>query len=129
MRTHYLKDLSLPGSDKILSQEPEFDFHRVKKVDRLSIDFGAGDRQGIVLLTLTAAYRGKGINYRVTILFEDVRELVLPAMNPWFFLSELEIEDVRERMMEGICYEVVSRFDCSFRCYCRDVLIAEFEMA
>jgi hypothetical protein len=43
------------------------------------------------------------------------------------FLPELEIEDVRDRMLEGIHYEAVSQFERAFTCSCRSISILAFD--
>jgi hypothetical protein len=40
-----------------------------------------------------------------------------------------EIEDVRDRLLEGIWFEIVSQYDSSFRCACRRIEILAFDRA
>jgi hypothetical protein len=130
MRTHSLSELRIEGRDKVLRLEPRFDFYRIRKVHVAVIDFGlrAGDERQPSLV-LKADYQGKFKAYTLTIRFDGIRELVLPEMQPFLQLAELEIEDVRDRMLEAVRFEVVSHYDCSFRCLCQEIVIADLEPA
>lgn len=74
-------------------------------------------------MRLQLAYDGAEREYSVTLLLSGVKQLVVPEMTPLLFLSELEIEDVRASMLEGIRFEVVSDDDGSFRCACAQIEI------
>lgn len=126
MRTHFLSRLEIAGREKALALEPEFDFYRAKRVLRLEIDFD-GDFEVSPSLRLDLGYEAGPKSYKLGLLFEDVRELALPTMAPLLFLPELEIEDVRERMMEGVRFEAISHFERAFRCTCGNISILFFE--
>ena len=128
MRTHLLSRLEIAGREKALALELEFDFYRAKRVLKLEIDFD-GDSELSPSLRLDLGYEAGPIRYKLGLLFEDVRELTLPTMTPLLFLPELEIEDVRERMMEGVRFEVISHFERAFRCTCGNMSILFFEPA
>lgn len=127
MRTHFLNQLSITGRESALALEPSFDFYRAKRVLNLSIDFDPAADDELPSLRLVAEYVGNTRRYTLTMLLESVRELLLPEMNPLLFLPELEIEDLEDRMMEGIRFEVISQFERSFRCTCRNITIIDFQ--
>ena len=129
MRTHFLNRLMIKGREKALALEPEFDFYRAKRVLKLEIDFD-GDSEALPSLRLDLNYdAGSRRHYKLGLLFEDVRELALPTMAPLLFVPELEIEDLRERMMEGVCFEAISHFERAFRCTCGNISILSFQPA
>lgn len=128
MRTHFLNQLPISGREKALALEPEFDFYRATKVLRLEIEFG-GEAETLPSLRLDLAYEAGPRRYKLGVLLEDVRELVVPTMTPMLFVSELEIEDLRERMMEGARFEMVSHFERALRCTCGNIAILFFEPA
>jgi hypothetical protein len=115
------------GREIALTLEPNFDFYRAKRILSLSIDFDPTADDDLPLLRLVAEYVGDVKHYALTVLLEGVRELLLPEMTPSLFLPELEIEDVGDRMMEGIRFEVISYFERSFRCTCRNIIIVGFQ--
>jgi hypothetical protein len=127
MRTHYLSLLAISGREKALALEPDFDFYRAKEVLKLHINFLDGDLGELPSLRLDVAYDGDSRRYELKLVFEGVRELVLPEMSPLLFIPELEIEDLRDRMMEGVHFEALSHFERAFRCTCRDIAIIEFK--
>lgn len=127
MRTHLLKELPIHGREKILALEPEFDFYEANNVRKLVIDFG-GEAGNLPSLTLELLYNGRVHRHAVVVLFEGVRQLTLPKMAPSLFISELEIEDIKDRMMEGIHFEAISYFDHAFRCACKSISILSFEL-
>jgi len=117
MPAHLLRDLSVSGSNDGLALEPDLDLYRADRVRGLQVDVGTEVRVVLDLL-----YDGKHA-YNLRLVFEGVRELVLPTIRPLLSLPELEIEDVRNSLLEGIRYQVVSQFDRGFRCACHDVTI------
>ena len=128
MRTHWLSELEIEGREKVFPIEPHLDFHRIKMASAVVIDFGRGDSDGSCpSLVLTADYHTESKAYILTMRFEGIRELVFPEMQPFLRFGELEIEDVRNRMLEGVQFEVVSHYDRSFRCLCRKIAIVGFE--
>ncbi|MCK8503683.1 hypothetical protein [Myxococcus fulvus] len=126
MRTHFLKQLQINGREKALALEPEFDFYRVKRVLKLELEFD-DEPEALPVLRLDLAYEAGPSRYKLGVLFKEVRELVLPSMPPSLFLPELEIEDLRGRMMEGARFEMISHFERAFRCTCGDITILSFE--
>lgn len=126
MRTHFLNQLAISGREKALVLEPQFDFYRAKKVLKLEIQFD-GNSDDDPSLRLCLAYDTGPRRYKLGLLFEHVRELAFPTMAPLFFVPELEIEDLRERMMEGVRFEAISHFERAFRCTCGNITILDFE--
>ena len=130
MRAHNLSDLDITGREKILHAEPHFDFYRIKRARSASITFGhEADDGKYPSLVLVTDYRGDSGAYELTIRFDGIRELVLPEMRPALLFTELEVEDVRGRMLEGVRFEVASHYDRSFQCLCRDIAVVNFEIA
>jgi hypothetical protein len=128
MRTHNLLDIKIVGREKILSVEPHFDFYQIKKAHAVVIDFGQdANDESQPSLVLKTKYRGEAMTYDLTIRFEGIRELIFPEMRPFLRFTELEVEDVSERMLEGVRFEVNSYFDYSFRCLCGEIVIVSFE--
>ncbi|AGC48269.1 hypothetical protein MYSTI_06997 [Myxococcus stipitatus DSM 14675] len=128
MRTHFLKQLPISGREPVLTLEPDFDFFRAKKVLKLEVDFDETP-EGWHSLKMELAYVSGAKRYRLGLLLAGVRELELPPIVQSLFLSELEIEDVHERMMEGVRFEVISHYERAFRCVCGDISILFFEPA
>lgn len=128
MRTHHLSEIELEGREKVFRVEPHFDFYRIKNARAVVIEFGEGASDaGQPSLLLTTDYQAESKTYNLTIRFEGIRQLVFPEMQPFLQFAELEIEDVRDRMVEGVRFEVVSHYDRSFRCLCRGIVIVSFD--
>jgi len=127
MRAHHLSELEIEGREKVLHLEPLFDFYKIRKVRRIVIDFyeesGNSHKPDIII---TADYRSKTSTYELVIRFEGVHELVLPDMQPFLHLTELEVEDTRERMLEGVNFEIIAHYENDFRCLCRGIEIVSF---
>ena len=121
-----MKELSLVGREKVLGVDPEFDFCRAKRVRRLELDF-SNDEVPAPSLHLALECENGENRFELTLLLGGVRELVVPHIHGPLFLPELEVEDVRARMLQGISYELVSHFDRSFRCSCSDLVVLGFE--
>jgi hypothetical protein len=119
---HRLADLELRGRELALAIDPAFDLYNAKRVLRLVVDL---DHASTV--TLDLEYIIGTSSYAVRVVFEGVRHLVVPPVGPGLFVNELEISDVRGSGIEGLRYEVASRFDDSFRCACRDISITSVE--
>jgi hypothetical protein len=129
VRTPLLRQLvAIEGSHRALSREPEFDFYRARQVTRLEVDFG-DDPDSLPSLRLHVTYFGHERRYSLVLLFEGIRQLLLPEIGPALFLTELEIEDVSDRMMEGIRFQAMSHLDRGFSCACRSIAIVEFVAA
>lgn len=124
MRTHYLHELPFPGRDKVLEVDPGFDFYQADRVSGLQLDFGEENPALTMSLLARAA---DAAHYTLELRFSGIRELVLPEMKPLLFLPELEFEDVSDRMLEGIRYEVISHYERAFRCTCQTIVIRAFE--
>lgn len=128
MRTHSLSKVEIKGREKVLQIEPDFDFYRIKNARAAVVDFGQGaSDEHQPSLVLTTDYHTESKAYILTIRFEGIRELVFPEMQPFLRFAELEIEDVRDRMLEGVQFEAVTHYDRSFRCLCRGIAIVDFE--
>src|SRR5688572_10929219 len=111
MPIHRIADLPVAGRELVLAAEPEADLYRVREVSRAVFESPssvAADDTASLLLILR--YDGVGGEYRLEMRLEGVRELVLPALRPRFWLNELEVEDIRERQLEGCSWQLVSHF-------------------
>lgn len=126
MRSHFLRDLHIAGRETALALEPEFDFYRAAKVTMVTIEC-EGNLETAPTLQLKLTYEAASKRYALGLVFAGIRELVLPPMAPLLFVPELEIEDVRDRMMEGIRFEAVSHFERAFRCSCADISVSFFQ--
>jgi len=128
MRKHFLSDLEIDGREKVLRVEPHFVVYKVKRARAMAIDFEDGvNGGGQPSLVLNTDYKSEPNLYNLIMRFDGIRELALPEMRPYLYLDELEIEDVRDRMLEGVRFEVVSCFDYSFRCVCQGIVIVSFD--
>jgi hypothetical protein len=129
MKAHKLKDLNLEGMEQILADEPEFDFYRIGMVLTFQVTWQAGavllDCPDILLVT---EYAGQRSNYELGVRLEGVRELVMPSIAPRLYLPELEIDDVRGAMLEGIRYELTSHTNFEFRCSCKNIVLLELRL-
>lgn len=127
MRTHHLSELEIEGREKVLQLEPLFDFYKIRKAHRIVIDFyrESLDSQKPDVI-ITAEYKSMTSVYELIIRIEGVHELVLPDMKPFLHLTELEVEDIRDRMLEGMNFEIIAQYENDFRCLCRGIEIVSF---
>ena len=119
------------GEDVITREIPDFDLLKLGEVRWLWIGFYRSERDSsspFADLILSVTYhqsrpertRRGAKTYFVNMLFREVRQLTLSGLGGFVYqLSELAIENVKDRGMEGINY-FVSDDDAHF-CYCRDV--------
>jgi hypothetical protein len=127
MRSHRLANLDIAGREKALGPEPNFDLYRVRKIRALEITFESFDNlNDEPCLLATMEYEGEKHSYLLDMTCTGIRELLLPEMRPLLWVPELEIEDLRGTMVEGVRYELVSHGDRSFRCLCKDIIITAF---
>ena len=90
-----------PGMSAILERIPGFDLYKLNDIRRLAL-WGDPDRG--VMLEMDVVHGDVDV---CTLQLSGVRDLHLPEARlrmPW--LSELEIEDIRDRGLEGITYEL-----------------------
>lgn len=128
MRTHRLSELEIEGREKALQAEPGFDFYQIRRAHAAIIEFGEElSDVSQPSLVLTTDYQTESKAYILTIRFEGIRELVFPDMQPFLQFSEIEVEDIRDSMLEGARFEIISHYDHSFRCLCRRIVIVSFE--
>jgi len=126
MRTHFLKDLDIPGREVLLKTFPEFDFYNLGRVKRLLVE--AGDCTSEADFFLTASYRDSvsGKTADVTLKFRGVRQATLPELGPLFYLAEVEIEDLRSDQLEGIRYRTKDYRSQQFEVLSREIEISGF---
>jgi hypothetical protein len=117
--------MALAGRDKVLALEPNFDFYNVDRVLSLTVDFELDELPSVQLVANYSNPDGR--RFRLSIQLQGVRRLVLPEISsPFLSLPELEIEQIADRGMEGIRFEVVSHLERAFQCFCRDITIVDF---
>lgn len=123
MRTHFLAELRIDGQGATLAKIPEFDFYRLGRVTRLRLQDTASDSGSE--LTIEALYdvSHEGRNAGITLSFLDVRYARLPTFSPAYFLNELEIEDVRDRQLEGIGFQAKCHGGSDFEVHSRMISI------
>ncbi len=125
MRTHRLADLSIPGVEEVVALEPELDLYRADTV--LGLRFQRRDAvDEMPTLLLELLYRGASTEYELSLLFIGVKNLRLPEFGPGLLLTELEIEDISDRMLEGIRFEAIAQFDRSFLCASQAMRVVGF---
>jgi hypothetical protein len=124
MRTHFLKELSIPGKDIATRALPSFDFYCLGEVRHLAISCNP-DEATSADLHLTALYNclNSGRTFEITIKFTGTRRIKLPEFSPLFYLSELEIEDISKNQMEGIRYQAKCYGNPEFDVLSRDLHI------
>jgi hypothetical protein len=123
MRTPDLQKLDLPGREKALALFPTFNFYNLSRITGLH--WTADPEGGNGQLTAIIEYEDTARKALVTLRFEGVARANLPDFRPNAFLSELEIEDVRESQLEGIRYIARDFFDGDFEIHCRTIEITD----
>ena len=101
MPTHLLRELAIPGAERVLAVLPAFDLHRLERVLEIGLRkcSGADDAFDV---TVVATYEDGRTRATVTMSFSGARLVRLPPIAGSFFLGELEIEDVSSDQLEGI---------------------------
>lgn len=94
-----------------------FDFDRCIEF-RYSVQYDAAGPRGESTMTLS---REDG--FVLQLHLEGVSHLQLPDMGPAFWISELQVIDVRRSQLEGVRYAVQS--ENGFACNCRNVRFGE----
>lgn len=125
MRSHKLIDLKIKGKEKVLQLDPDFSFYDIENVSSLEICFNENEVNLLkpnMLLSVNCSLNSN--KYIMKILFKEITELILPDIYQILQLPELEIEDIRSRLMEDIRFEVIS-YGNSFRCLCNDIEIVD----
>src|SRR5229473_1034399 len=103
MRTHFLGDLEIRGKEKVTGISHNLDLYRLHQILSLAWETQQDevkDRPNADL-TMTLAYDSSyGINApkeaEITFRFIRVARCKLPELTPLVFLSEVEVEDVRD---------------------------------
>src|SRR5436190_1444034 len=105
IRAHFLKDIPILGKEPVLQVLPTFDFHKLRRVERLLLE--GQPNSSVADLTLWVTYEDSAIgkNGMVTLRFAGARRIRLPELLPLFYLAEVEVEDVRSRQLEGVIFE------------------------
>jgi hypothetical protein len=130
MRTHLLSKLDIEGKQKALELVSEIDFYKITKVERLCFidDSDEFDGTQYPKLHMVADFKDAESALALEFLFEDVRDVVIPEIQQSLFLTELEFEDIRDRMLDGLKFEVVDQYDKSFRFYCGNIILKSCEL-
>jgi len=123
MRTHFLSELPLLGKTNALATFPDFDFYKLGKVTSLAISEDL--TRAVVDMRMTAVYvdLASPRSVPITLQFHNVRMVDLPKFSPFFYLSELEIEAVRDRQMDGITYISKCYGQTKFEVYSKDLSV------
>ncbi|HUS33835.1 MAG TPA: hypothetical protein VM680_00645 [Verrucomicrobiae bacterium] len=123
VRTQYLQKLDLPGREKALSLFPTFNFYNLSRITglRWTADAEGSNTELIATIEYEDDSARKAL---VTLRFEGVALAILPTFRPNAFLSELEIEDVRERQLERVRY-IAKDFDEVFEIHCHAIEITD----
>jgi hypothetical protein len=125
MRTHLLKDLPIAGKGTAMELLPDFDFYRLGRVTRFSIE--EGESSEFSNICLTATYSDAARNFDVTIRFSGCRQARIPDFAPLFYLAELEIEDIRKDQLENIRYKTKCYGNTDFEILSNDIGITKIE--
>lgn len=127
MRTHSLKDLVISGKENALRLVVDFDFYRLGRVSKLSWEsHSEGNREATANLSLTANYRTNSAKkVDVSFRFVGVRRCKLPELFPMVFLSEVEVEDVKDAQLEGVRYQIKDYGTAEFEIDCADFEITD----
>lgn len=98
-------------------------FYRLGKVSCLLVK---EERDGgSIDLSLTADYDDSSSGTtEVALRFNRARYAKLPELMPVFFLSELEIEDIRSDHIEGVNYRARDYGESDFEVLARDIAIS-----
>jgi len=112
MRTHFLKELAIPGRERALAVLPDFDFYNLGRLLRLHWESQQGKTtdDATADLTFTGLYEATGANgsFEVTFRCEGVTQLKLPEIHPALFVSEIEIEDLTGHGLENANFRIKS---------------------
>lgn len=111
MRTRHLSDLCpVLGVDGV---PVAIDLHSVSRVQTLELVYPS-DMAGHLDLHICLELTGAPGGLRLRLL--GVRDLVLGELLPGLYLTELEIEAISDRGLEGQNFELIAHYDRSFRC-------------
>jgi hypothetical protein len=125
MRTHLLKDLPIAGKSIVMELLPDFDLYRLGLVTRFSIE--EDESSQLADIFLTATYSDSTRDFNVTISFSGCRRAKLPEFAPLFYLTELEIEDIRKDQLENIHYKAKCYGDTDFEILSNNISITKIE--
>jgi hypothetical protein len=117
MPTHLRIASDVPGLEQVLRHIPDFDLYKLHKITRFML---REDVERGLLLEMDVVHVNRHI---CSIQLEGVRDLRMPEIlmsMPSF--SELEVEDVRSRGLEGISYQLADRGPSGgFSCFCHGI--------
>jgi len=125
MRTHLLKDLPIAGKSIAMELLPDFDFYRLGLVTRFSIE--EDESSQLAHIFLTATYSDSARDFDVTISFSGCRRARIPEFVPFFYLTELEIEDIRKDQLENIHYKAKCYGNTDFDILSNNISITKVE--
>ena len=112
MRTHFLKELAIPGRERALAVLPDFDFYNLGQLLRLQWESRPLEtaNDATADFTFTGLYEAGGANgsFEVTFRCEGVTQLKLPEIHPSLFVSEIEIEDLKDHGLENANFRIKS---------------------
>lgn len=127
MRTHFLKELAIPGRERALAVLPDFDFYHLQQLLCLRWESQRGETadEAIADFTFTGLYEAGGApgSFEVTFRCEGVTQLKLPEIHPALFVSEIEIEDLKSHGLENANFRIKSYGMTEF-----EVLAARLEL-
>ena len=118
MRSHFLSKLPITGKERVLEKIPNFDFYNLDHIEQINlkrVDDGFD-------LELKALYKGESA--LIGLRFVNVQLIKFPEMQPSFYLSELEIEDMSGSQIEGVKYRANNYGMTQFEVLSRDMEIA-----
>jgi hypothetical protein len=130
---HRLENLAIARKQLVLAEIPDFDLYALGRILKVAAEWqeakGEG-RQLIAWLTGECASPDGSRLYQLTLRFEGVRQLKLPAIiDHGLWLSELEVEDVAQDQLEGVSFRVENHGTQEFLVLCRGIEVASFHAA
>ncbi len=114
------------GEDEIRKVIPDFHLYQLDQVRWMTLEFGDSEESGSrrrTNLIIHASYAVQCAGaYTVTMKLDGVQQLNLPEIGtePLAF-CELAVENVRDRMMEGINFYVNDEAFDGMSCYCQNI--------
>ena len=100
---------------------PGFDLHWLRRMVRLEVGRLAEDGASVDVVVDFTHLHSNGTLLRMS--FRGTRQCVLPTLEPTFFVSEVELEDVSAAQLEGIRVHVRDHGSSGFQVWCREVRV------
>jgi hypothetical protein len=110
---------------ELKQSEPRFNFYKLEETNYFYLIFkqpqSDGEPQELELV-MNVGYRHEAEKYYLTFKFQGVRQLRLPELGTaWFRLSEVEVEDISDRGMEGLRYQFKDFGEPGMDCLCGEI--------